>query len=138
MDWVFSKLNKEMFEALQPPNFVAKIKSYGGEQVGDTVCVCLKGIRQEMKVRISERQLSENHCYFVDIGEVLPLGLSAWQHKHHVYKNGENQSILSDEIFLDHPSIVGRYLSFAVVKLFLVLRSFQYRIYFKKSWKSNK
>jgi ligand-binding SRPBCC domain-containing protein len=65
---------------------------------------------------------------FIDKGEVLPLGLRYWKHKHSVlYEN--NEVYIIDDINFEHKNIFGIFF-YPILVAPIFLRKILYRLYF--------
>ena len=70
---------------------------------------------------------------FVDKGEVLPLGLIYWKHKHSViYEN--NEIFIIDDINFKHKNFLGIFL-YPILIAPIFVRKILYRLYFKYNFK---
>ena len=129
---VFAGFNRELFEYLMPPSFLAVADVYQGEDPGCRVRVRFKWpIASVMEVEIVERQLQNNESYFVDEGRKLPFPLKKWRHKHWVKCAGEGHSIIVDDIEFDGGYFWMNLLLYPVLYLAFYLRKPKYQSYFR-------
>ncbi|MAV58433.1 MAG: hypothetical protein CMG07_00575 [Candidatus Marinimicrobia bacterium] len=78
----------------------------------------------------SDYSLDENELSFVDNGQVLPLELKSWRHKHSVInKNGYVKII--DHLQFNHNSSIIGYLLYPLLVSPIFLRKLLYRLYFR-------
>jgi len=92
--------NRDLFEALNPPFPPVKLLRFDGSSKGDLVSLELNFLlfKQVWTSEITADHTDENEFFFIDEGKKLPFFLKSWKHKHRVIKQGENQSVIRDEI----------------------------------------
>ena len=85
---------------------------------------------KNFKVIHSDYSLDKNELSFIDNGQVLPLGLKSWRHKHSVVnKNGYVKII--DHLQFNHNSFITGYLLYPLLVSPIFLRKLLYRLYFR-------
>lgn len=127
---VFARFDEALFNYLKPPSFIAEIKRYEGNKIGDKVAVAFKFPWQSlMVVEITEISEKEGHFYFVDEGRKLPFGITHWNHTHHVIANG-NCSIIKDEIQFKTRFLLTMLFIWPAFYVSFLLRKPQYKKYF--------
>lgn len=106
---VFNQFNESLFSKLKPPGVKVEIVRFDGCKKGDAIDLNLISPmgKQQWKGEVTDWFSSEEECYFVDEGRVLPFPLSAWKHKH-LIKSENNQTFIIDDIqFEIKPAIIG-------------------------------
>lgn len=91
---VFGAFNQELFLALKPPFLPMKLLRFDGCKVGDQVHLDL-GLNVWISL-ITEHQIGEDECYFVDEGSQLPFPLKKWRHQHLIKRQGEETLIIDN------------------------------------------
>ncbi|MEZ4829104.1 MAG: hypothetical protein R3C61_22895 [Bacteroidia bacterium] len=131
---VFSRFNRDLFEALKPPGIKMDILRFDGSKPGDIVHIRMKipiiGV-QEWISTITEDVEEENRAWFTDTGEKLPSFLRYWKHRHIVSKNGKS-SIITDDITYRTPSLFFDYLMYPVIYLQFAMRGPVYKKFFSQ------
>lgn len=95
---VFQRFDKDLFNYLFPPSFIASLVYNEGSDPGNRVKVQFKiPYKSIMHVQITQKIVNDKRAYFIDEGLELPFGLKMWQHKHEV-ENCNNCSIIVDDI----------------------------------------
>lgn len=95
---IISRFDRELFNYLLPPKWIARVNTFEGSKPGDRVKVeFLFPYKARMDVEIFSEQITDNECWFTDEGHKLPFGLKYWRHKHRFMADG-GCCIISDEI----------------------------------------
>lgn len=129
---VFEGFNRQLFEYLMPPSFLAAADLYEGDDPGCLVRVRFKWpFTSVMEVEIVERQLHTGESFFVDEGRELPFPLKKWRHKHMVKWAGEAQSIIVDDIQFDSGRNWVNFLMYPFLYTAFYLRKPKYQSYFR-------
>jgi ligand-binding SRPBCC domain-containing protein len=93
---VFKLFNRDLFTALTPKMIPLQILRYDGQSQGDEIHLIVAG--QKWVSVITETRQSENECYFVDEGKVLPFPLVSWRHQHLISKRTDLSCEVIDSI----------------------------------------
>ena len=128
---VFSRFDRDLFEALKPIGMQLEIVTFDGSKVGDRVHLRFGSpINTDWISDIIEEGGDEDHLYFIDKGIKLPWPLKSWSHKHIVAQDGINSCFIIDEMTYD----TGNFAFSALIKPFLFAsflpRKRQYQRYF--------
>jgi len=86
---------------------------------------------RNFKVKHSDFSLSDETLTFTDKGEVLPFGLTDWNHIHTVKKNNNN-TIIYDSLSFNHPNKLIGFLLYPILVSPIFLRKILYPLYFKR------
>jgi len=129
MEETFAGFDRRLFEYLLPPG--AKLIRFDGSNEGDIVHLRLP-IAGEWISRITASHRDERHCYFIDEGVKLPIGLKDWRHKHVVRKDGAGAAIVDDIHFSSGNAILDRLL-YPVMYMAFAPRKRRYRTFFAQS-----
>ena len=93
---VYKAFDRLLFEFLLPPG--AKVIRFDGSARGNIVHLTFSfPLYSEWISEITEENELEDHCYFIDEGRKVPLGITFWKHKHVVRKD-DNRSVIEDHI----------------------------------------
>lgn len=98
---VFSEFNQALFEKLSPPLLSVKIDRFDGTKIGDEVHLKISlydMLNMKWVSLITKNEMSENECYFVDEGKVLPAPLVNWHHAHRIQRIHDHASYIVDDI----------------------------------------
>lgn len=97
---VFKKFNKSLFEKLAPPLVQLNVLRFDGCEKGDQVHleIGLGPLKQKWVSLITEDQQTEEECFFIDEGSILPPPLKSWKHRHRIIKIDENTCEIHDDI----------------------------------------
>lgn len=134
---VFSRMNRNLFNILQPPGVPVTLERYDGEQPGDQIVVVLHLPLlppQRWQTQITAREILPNEAYFTDAsgpGDALPFFLARWQHRHRIVSDGPERSRIRDEVSFEGPRWLPDWLLLPVLWLQFVWRKPQYQKYFK-------
>lgn len=131
MEETFAGFDRRLFEYLLPPG--AKLIRFDGSNEGDIVHLSLP-IVGEWISRITASHRDERHCYFVDEGVKLPIGLRDWRHKHIVREDGAGAgaTIIDDIHFSSGNGILDR-LMYPLMYIAFAPRKRRYKTYFARS-----
>ena len=86
---------------------------------------------KNFKVKHSDFSLSDETLTFTDKGEVLPFGLTNWNHVHTV-KGKDNNTIIYDSLSFNHPNKFIGFLLYPILVSPIFLRKILYPLYFKR------
>jgi len=127
---VFSHFNEKMFRYLTSYAPVKALR-YDGDEVGSQIHLQMLLPWKDLWVSvITERNLNEKECYFIDVGEKLPFNILKWQHKH-ILRKAESGVIIEDDIRFESSNwFFNQFWWFIFVSQFLV-RKIQYQKYLK-------
>lgn len=96
---VMAAFDRELFEALKPPQGEMEIVEFTGSKKGDRVHMkFISPIKAEWISNITEDGENEKEAWFVDEGVTLPWPLKTWKHKHIVEKVDEENSVIIDDM----------------------------------------
>jgi ligand-binding SRPBCC domain-containing protein len=132
-DQVVGHFDKQLFEFLLPPNYVAQLIRYDGSASGSIVHIRFKlpWSSDWISEIISEKR-EEGIYQFVDIGKKLPFGLNSWEHHHIVKKLTESKTLIVDEMhFSTHVKLLD-FIFFPFLFLAFYPRKKQYKRYFEQ------
>lgn len=127
MKTVHGRFDADLFHYLLPPG--ARLLHFGGSKTGDTVHLKLPLVGQWLS-EITEDYCSEDLCYFIDEGKILPLPLKAWRHKHVLVRTGTH-TVVEDHMCFSTGSQTFDLLCYPFLWLAFVPRTWQYKRYFK-------
>lgn len=130
---VIEGFDERLFLKLNPPFPLVKLKRFDGCLTGDKVWIELNFIlfRQQWHAEIIEQASSEKRFYFVDKGERLPFFLKDWHHQHTLESDGEQTTLITDNIHFSTGTIVGDVLVFPLLWLQFLYRKPIYRKHFQ-------
>lgn len=127
---VFRAFDQMLFEYLLPPG--AKVIQFDGSEKGNLVHLSFSFPPGAKWIsEIVEDSCSENLCYFIDVGKVLPFGIKHWKHRHLVHKK-DNDSVIEDDIEFSTGNSLYDRLLYPFLYLSFLPRISQYKSYFKK------
>tara|TARA_B100001989_G_C24424665_1_gene405864 strand:- start:352 stop:798 length:447 start_codon:yes stop_codon:yes gene_type:complete len=86
---------------------------------------------KNFKVKHSDFSLSDETLTFTDKGEVLPFGLTNWNHIHTVIRK-DNNTIIYDSLSFNHPNKFIGFLLYPILISPIFLRKILYPLYFKR------
>lgn len=96
---VMSRFDKDLFEFLKPKDAQMEIVEFTGSKKGDKVHLRFdKPVKMEWISHITDDVETDQECYFVDEGVVLPAILGYWKHIHIVRKIDEHNSEIIDDM----------------------------------------
>jgi len=96
---VMAAFDRDLFEALKPPDGEMEIVEFTGSKKGDIVHLrFIKPIKAEWISEITEHGENDKQAWFVDKGATLPWPLKTWTHKHIVEKVNEGYSMIIDDM----------------------------------------
>lgn len=132
-DRVQKKFDKELFEALLPPSFVASLARYDGSAPGDEVHVQFHLPWRSLWIsRITQEEQNSRGFYFIDEGIRLPFGLRTWKHRHSAVKIDEYTTGIIDDIRFSTGIKIMDLLAWPLLFLAFFPRKWQYKSFFKK------
>lgn len=109
---IFSRFDKSLFLKLKPPGVKINLIRFDGCEVGDKIhleMITPLG-KNDWIGLITQSFVSDDECYFVDEGEVLPFPISKWAHRHTI-RNKNGKTIIVDDInFEVRPKLLGQIL----------------------------
>ncbi len=94
---VFKQFELDLFTVLLPPLGLIKLKRFDGSKPGDEVHLSFPLAQQWISV-ITETDSSDQKCWFIDEGKILPWPLKDWKHRHIVESAGSDRSKIIDHI----------------------------------------
>ena len=101
LERVLAQVDRRLFEQLAPPFPRLRVVAFEGSSPGDQVKVELDFwlFKSLWHSEITERQESQEGCFFVDEGRppYLPFGLKSWRHVHRFRRLPQGTAI-EDEI----------------------------------------
>ena len=130
---VTGNFDRELFEFLLPPHFVATLVNYEGSKPGDKIHLAFKiPWRSDRISVIKEFENGSAYYYFIDVGEILPFGLKIWRHHHQVIQLIENKTEIIDFIYFSTRFWLLDLLAWPVLFASFFPRKRLYKQYFKK------
>lgn len=128
---IFKLFNKDMFYYLTENAPVKPIR-YDGDYIGAEIHLQLTlPWKDEWISVITEKELKEDICYFIDEGKKLPFNILKWQHKHIVHKV-RNGIMIEDAItFKTSNWLSDRFWWISFIPQFLARKN-QYKKYIRK------
>ncbi len=134
---VSGNFDRELFEFLLPPHFVATLVNYEGSKPGDKIHLTFKiPWKSDWISVIKESEKGRGFYYFIDVGEILPFGLKKWRHRHEVRQLTENQTEIIDNMRFSTNFWLLDLLAWPVLFVSFFPRKRLYRMYFKNLQKS--
>ncbi|MCC7430040.1 hypothetical protein IT568_04265 [bacterium] len=124
---VFSKFDRELFLALNPPFVPVKLIRFDGCEKGCEVHLKIFFIQKWIAL-IVEKMETEAEIFFIDEGENFPFIF--WRHKHRILKRG-NEATIVDEINFKTSSVILDCLLFPLLYVQFFYRKPVYKKYFK-------
>ena len=96
---VMAAFNRELFEALKPPQGKMEIVEFTGSKKGDRVHMkFISPIKAEWISHITENGENDQQAWFIDEGMQLPWPLKTWKHKHIVKRIDDQNSVIIDDM----------------------------------------
>jgi ligand-binding SRPBCC domain-containing protein len=130
---VAGNFDRELFEFLLPPHFVATLVNYEGSKPGDKIHLTFKiPWKSDWISVIKEFENASAYYYFIDVGEILPFGLKKWRHHHQVIQLIENKTEIIDFIYFSTRFWLLDLLAWPVLFASFFPRKRLYKQYFKK------
>lgn len=129
---VWERFDLDLLKTLSPPFPPVKVLRYDGNLTGDTVSFELNvlGLKQRWTSAITDHQIQEDQCYFVDEGTELPFFLKKWRHVHRMERR-PNGTLIDDHIEFSTPFFLFDYLMYPVLWAQFAYRKPIYRRYFR-------
>ena len=121
-----------MLEALAPPWVKLFIKKFDGSKIGDHVIlevIFLGLISQHWENRVINSFESNEECFFIDEGVVMPFPIVFWKHTHRISGSGD-KSLISDEIEFRCRSKLIAFIFYPILWIQFFWRKPVYRRYF--------
>jgi len=133
IETVKENFNQKLFEYLNPPGAKVDILRFDGTKKDDVLILNLKTplLQTKWQGRIIERQETSNEFYFIDIGEILPMGLKTWHHKHLVTKINEDSCLLIDDVNFTAKSKVAGLILYPMFWSMFFWRRHRYQRFFQ-------
>jgi ligand-binding SRPBCC domain-containing protein len=129
---VAGNFDRELFEFLLPPHFVATLVNYEGSKPGDKIHLTFKiPWKSDWISVIKEFENGRGFYYFIDEGKKLPFGLKKWRHHHQVRQLTENQTEIIDFMYFSTAFWLLDLLAWPVLFISFFPRKRLYRTYFK-------
>lgn len=130
---VRENFDRELFEALLPPSFVASLARYDGSAPGDEVHIQFHLPWRSLWIsQITESEQTPTAQHFIDEGIRLPFGLRTWRHQHGVIKIDNNKTAIIDDISFSTRNKLMDLLAWPMLFLAFYPRKWQYKSFFKK------
>lgn len=131
---VLSGFNLDLFKALKPPIIQLIVDRFDGCETGGEVHlrVGLGPFKQRWISLITEHGSSDQECFFVDVGSVLPPPLKRWRHQHRILKRDEKTSLIIDDIEFSSGLKILDYFLYPALYAQFALRGPVYRKIFGK------
>lgn len=123
---VFACFDSELFKYLLPPG--AKLITFEGSKKGAHVHLKLP-LAGEWLSEITTDDISDDKCYFIDEGRILPFPLKQWKHHHILLREGDD-TIIVDDIHFSTGLLLGDLLFYPVLFFSFLPRVWQYKSYF--------
>lgn len=135
---VYSRFDADLFKALQPPWGGLKILEFTGSKKGDRVHLEMSiPFKTKWIGIITEDGMDHEKAWFVDEGEVLPLGLKKWKHWHIIQKIDENHSLIVDDIEYKTSYKLWSWMLYIPLYGMFWMRKSVYKSYFSKGRNGN-
>jgi ligand-binding SRPBCC domain-containing protein len=136
-DQVVSSFDQDLFVAIAPPGMPMRLLRFDGCNKNDIVEIQLGLGTFSTKWRslITYHESSEEVFHFIDKGVIIPWPLKKWEHKHYVYKTGD-ESLIVDNVTFSTSSRLMDVFSFLPFYLSILYRVYAYKKYFSKRIKS--
>lgn len=128
---VFSAFKEDLFMALNPPIMPVKLLRFDGCKKGDEVHIQLP-FGMLWVSDITDFSHSEKEIYFIDEGRKLPIPLKKWRHQHRIIAQGENTTLIVDDIDFSTNNRLLDFLIYPALWLQFVYRKPVYRRWFNK------
>ena len=130
---VQKNFDKELFEALLPPPFVARLVRYDGSVPDDEVHMQFHLPWRSLWIsRITHSEQTATTFHFIDEGIQLPFGLRKWKHQHGVIKIDAHKTQIIDDIHFSTGNKILDLLTLPLMFLAFYPRKWQYKSFFKK------
>jgi ligand-binding SRPBCC domain-containing protein len=134
---VADHFDRDLFEFLLPPRFVARLVRYDGSVPGSVVHIRFNfPWPSDWVSKIITEKRDAGIYEFVDIGEQLPFGLKSWKHYHIVKKIDENNTLIVDEMLFSTGLKLFDFVVFPLLFTAFYPRKKQYKKYFEHKLKS--
>ncbi len=128
---VMAAFDRNLFEALKPPQGEMEIVEFTGSKKGDKVHMqFISPVKAEWISDIVEDGISEKQAWFKDVGVKLPWPLATWTHRHIVEKVDENNSVIIDDMTFTGTNPLLSLLLYPAIFLGFYPRKKVYREYF--------
>lgn len=129
---VWQGFDDSLLKALTPPFPKVKVLRYDGNHTGDIVSFQLNvlGIKQTWTSLITDHQVMDHRCYFIDEGTELPFFLKTWRHVHGLDRHPSG-TMIDDYIEYTTPYFWLDYLIYPVLWLQFAYRKPIYKKYFR-------
>ena len=125
---VFGLFNKEMFFYLTENAPVNPIRYDGDFKGAEIHLQMIFPWKDDWVSVITDRQISDDICFFVDEGKKLPFNISKWKHTH-IIRQFEDDIIVEDDIYFESSNyFFDRFWWVCFMPQFLV-RKIQYKNY---------
>jgi ligand-binding SRPBCC domain-containing protein len=130
---VQQNFDRELFEALLPPSFLASPMRYDGSLPGDEVHMQFHfPWRADWISRITESKRTTTTYHFIDEGIRLPFGLRKWKHRHEIIKIDNFKTAIVEDIRFSTGSKFINLLAWPMLFLAFFPRKWQYKSFFNK------
>jgi ligand-binding SRPBCC domain-containing protein len=130
--------NEKLFRYLLPPESVAKLVRYDGEEPESKIHIRFYlPWKSDWISRITESKKQANEYYFIDKGVKLPFGLKQWTHKHIIKRISTEESMIVDEIDFSTGFNLTDFLVYPFLYFAFLPRKRSYRKYFETRKSSN-
>lgn len=128
LETVNRKFDADLFRYLLPPG--AKLIEFGGPNKGDIVHLKLPLIGEWIS-EITQNGASNDMCYFIDEGKILPFPLKEWKHKH-ILKRFGNETVIEDNMNFTTGNRIVDVFIYPLLLFSFLPRIWQYKSYFKR------
>jgi ligand-binding SRPBCC domain-containing protein len=125
---IYNKFDQHLFKYLLPPG--AQLIAFGGSKKGNIVHLKLP-LAGEWISEITEDEISDDVCYFIDEGKKLPFPLKDWKHIHRLHRVG-NKTIIEDNMTFSTGSFIADLMFYPILLVSFLPRVWQYKSYFKE------
>lgn len=97
---VYKRFDQTLFVKLAPPLVKLNLTRFDGCKTGDEVHLDMSFLGQKNRwvSKIVKNGETSYEKYFVDEGEILPVPLKHWRHKHLIVKSGSSKCFIIDDI----------------------------------------
>lgn len=134
LEAVDAGFTKDLFERLNPPFPIARLKAYGGEHPGDLVKIELDFLlfKQLWVSEIIDREESTDEIYFTDVGKELPFFLKEWRHRHILKRDkATGGTFIIEDVDFQGPALLPNFLLYPALWGLFAYRKPIYRKVFR-------
>lgn len=133
LEKVKAGFTKKLFLELTPPGVSVVLERFDGCSPGHEVHLQIGsfGLKQKWVSHITNEVTTEREWFFVDEGKVLPWPLKSWKHIHKVVADGDDRSIIIDDITYGTGHSILDVLMYPSLWISFAVRPSRYKKYFR-------